>query len=346
MYWKAVMSGVVSNQRSGSIQIPTISVRSASLSDVDQIVELAEIWASSDPTSKDSGDGFLVSAYTADAYREFLSSAKYFHVAVEGSRIVGFLIAYTDRAIKPTERLNLLMAQELGPLVVIKQVCTHPNWRRRGIAGRLYQTVLKHEGDRQVIAAVVSKPPNLASERFHHAMGFEPYRRFTPDDGLERTVWLRKGYSTKLLVRQYKHAVDLYKHEDSLNWNKLNNYFYMTTALTAAFGLVVSAGGDKPISDASRAMLVGFCVVGILTSAGFGAALAAGVHYLHARKAAVAALEDGLVRSGGTRLITISGPNLKKGWLKKSPTRHLLRLAPLIVGVFWVGGLIVALVMK
>jgi predicted GNAT superfamily acetyltransferase len=116
----------------------------------------------------------------------------------------------------PDKELNLLMARELGPLVVVKQVCTHPDWRRRGIAGQLYRAVLKHEGDRQVVAAVVSDPPNPASERFHHAMGFEPHRKQTPGDGLERTVWLHKGYSTQLLVKQYKYAVDLYKHEDSL----------------------------------------------------------------------------------------------------------------------------------
>lgn len=340
------MSNVVSQQRSEPVLAATIGIRSASLADVDKIVELAEIWQATDPSSKDSGDGFLVSAYTADAYREFLSRAKYFHVAVDAGRIVGFLIAYTDKVISPNEELNLLMTQELGPLVVIKQVCTHPDWRRRGIASMLYRAVLKNEGDRQVIAAVVSDPPNVASQRFHHAMGFEPYRKHTPGDGLERTVWLRKGYSTKLLVRQYKYAVDLYKHEDSLNWNKLNNYFYITTALTAAYGLVVSAGNDKATSGASRAMLVGFCIVGILTSAGFGAALTAGVHYLHARKAAVESLEDSLVRSGGTRLITIAGPNLNKGWLKKSPTRHLLRMGPVVVGVFWIGGLVVALVMR
>ena len=340
------MSDVVSKQWSGPAQAVTINVRSASVTDIDQIVELAEIWQASDPSSKDSGDGFLVSAYTADAYREFLTRAKYFNVAVDAGRIVGFLIAYTDKAISPSEELNLLMAKELGPLVVIKQVCTHPGWRRQGIASMLYRTVLKNEGDRQVIAAVVSDPPNVASQRFHHAMGFEPYRKHTPGDGMERTVWLRRGYSTKLLVRQYKYAVDLYKHEDSLNWNKMNNYFYITTALTAAYGLVVSAGGSKSTSGASRAMLVGFCVVGILTSAGFGAALAAGVHYLHARKRAVETPEDALVRAGGTRLITIAGPDLNRVWLKKSPTRHLLRIAPAVVGAFWIGGLIVALVMR
>ena len=197
-----------------------------------------------------------------------------------------------------------------------------------------------------MIAAVVSQPPNIASERFHHAMGFEPYRRHTPTDGLERTVWLHRGYSVDLLMTQYRHAVDLYKHEDMLNWNKLNNYFYIITALTAAFGLVVANVQGKGIDGPERAMLAGFCVMGFLTSAGFAAALISGFHYLQARKAAVAHLENALVRYGGSRIVTMVPEAGNRRWLAVSPTRHLLRGAPFVIGAGWAAALVLTLTLK
>ena len=72
---------------------PVAAIRSAGVDDLDAVVALAESWQASDPTWKDGKDGFLVSAYGRDVYNELLSRAKYFLVAVEGDRVVGFLVA-------------------------------------------------------------------------------------------------------------------------------------------------------------------------------------------------------------------------------------------------------------
>ena len=339
------MSSAIGPQRSETAV--GLKIRSAGPEHVQQIAELAAGWQSSDPTWDDGKAGFLVSAYGSATYEELLHRAKYFLVALDGERVAAFLVGYSDADLKPDEELNRRMAEELGSLVVIKQVCTDPSYVRRGLASQLYQRVLDGEKGRTVIAAVVSSPPNVASARFHHAMGFEPYQKFTPGDGLERTVWVHRKQSRELLTQQYRQAVDLYKHEDLLNWNKLNNFFYITTALATVFGVLITAAQDKPINLATRLMLAGSSLLGLITSVGFAAALTAGVQYLQARKAVVTRLEDALVRIGGARVVTsVDGLGGSSRWLELSPTRHVLRLAPAVVGVGWIGALFIALLVK
>ena len=339
------MSSPIAPQRSNTVE--ALTIRSAGPEHIAQITELAARWQSSDPTWDDGKQGFLVSAYGPATYEELLHRAKYFLVALDGSKVVAFLVGYSDADLKPDEELNRQMAEELGSLVVIKQVCTDQHYLRQGIAGRLYRRVLDTEAGRTVIAAVVSDPPNVASARFHHALGFEPYRKLTPGDGLERTVWVHREQSAELLTQQYRQAVDLYKHEDLLNWNKLNNFFYITTALATVFGVLITTAQNRAINVATRVMLAGACTLGLVTSVGFAAALAAGVHYLQARKAVVSHLEDSLVRFGGTRIVTrIEESRGNSRWLALSPTRHVLRLAPIVVGLGWIGAFVISFQVK
>ena len=56
-------------------------------------------------------------------------------------------------------------------------------------------------------------------------------------------VWVWRKPREAILHVQYEVAVDLYKHEDNLNWQKLNNLFYITAGLAAAIGLQPRQGG-------------------------------------------------------------------------------------------------------
>jgi hypothetical protein len=51
--------------------------------------------------------------------------------------------------------------------------------------------------------------------------------------------------SPTTLIEQYKIAVELYKHEDNLNWTKLNHLFYINTGLWAVMGLIAQFGTTK-----------------------------------------------------------------------------------------------------
>ena len=64
-------------------------------------------------------------------------------------------------------------------------------------------------------------------------------------------VWVWRKPREAILHVQYEVAVDLYKHEDNLNWQKLNNLFYITAGLAAAMAFSLGkegAGGTWPRS--------------------------------------------------------------------------------------------------
>ena len=52
----------------------------------------------------------------------------------------------------------------------------------------------------------------------------------------------------RTLLEQYRIAVDLYKHEDSLNWTKLNYLLAINTGLCAIMG---DSFGNSAVNEAA-----------------------------------------------------------------------------------------------
>ncbi|WP_370420767.1 GNAT family N-acetyltransferase [Streptomyces sp. QH1-20] len=157
--------------------------------------------------------------------------------------MLGFLLAYSDERLEPEEWLNHRIKTALGSFLVIKQVCVSRNAARKGVASRLYHHVLEQWPGSPVIAAVVSEPYNEASSQFHRKLGFEELTRLTPPDGRQRTAWVRRKPRESMLQIQYAVAVDLYKHEDTTNWHKLNSFFCITAGMAAAVAVTLGKDG-------------------------------------------------------------------------------------------------------
>jgi hypothetical protein len=98
---------------------------------------------------------------------------------------------------------------------------------------KLYEHVISRVHDVPIVAAVVVDPPNVPSVALHRKFGFQPTVTLIPPDGLPRMVWVHREKEPDLLREQLGLAIDLYKHEDLLNWSKLNNLFYVTVGLVA-----------------------------------------------------------------------------------------------------------------
>ncbi|MFJ8824668.1 GNAT family N-acetyltransferase [Streptomyces sp. NPDC102467] len=309
---------------------------------LDAIVALAEE-RRLDPRNPQAGRaGFLVSDYTRDDYRARLSSAEHFWVAVKGPEVLGYLLAYSDERIGPDEWLNHRIKTTLGSFLVIKQICVSRTAARRGVASRLYHHLLEQWQGSPVIAAVVSVPFNEASTLFHRKLGFEELTRLTPPDGKERMVWVWRKPREAMLQGQYLVAVDLYKHEDVLNWNKLNNFFYITAGLAAALGFSLAERGDTASSSADIAdtLAMVISVIGLGSAIAFTQMLRFGRRYLGARKNAAMELEEHLAWYGGQRIVgrevSVDGNN----WLKQSPTGLIMMLLPVLVALCWAAMLI------
>nr|WP_202451106.1 GNAT family N-acetyltransferase [Streptomyces sp. SID4948] len=280
-------------------------------------------------------DGFLVSGYAEGTYRERLSDAEHFYVAVKGEEVLGFLLAYSDQRLRSDEWLNHRIRIGLGSFLVIKQVCVASSAARQGVATLLYHHVLGQWSASPVIAAVVADPANRASTAFHRQLGFEVLAQLTPPDGRLRTVWVWRKPRETLIQAQWAVAVDLYKHEDATNWNKLNNFFYVTAALAAAAGF---AFGNEPHDGSSQLyndLVLVIAVIGLGFSFAFSQMLRWGRRYLHARKSAVADLERYLVWHGGERVVSRDTHEAGQDWLRQSPTGLIMMLLPVLVSICW-----------
>ena len=207
---------------------PEILIRPAQESDISSMLKIAQQRALQGSQENASKNGFLVSNFSRDDYCELLQRAEYFYVAAIHSEVVGFVIAYSRDRIGEDEWLNMQMIDNFHNFTVIKQVGVSKAHSGKSIATRLYARILERAGSGTVVAAVVSDPPNRPSEALHRKMGFQPVTTLTPPDGIPRTVWVRQPVDTKLLESQLSMALDLYKHEDILNWQKLNNFFYIS----------------------------------------------------------------------------------------------------------------------
>ncbi|NLE44606.1 MAG: hypothetical protein GX620_07775 [Chloroflexi bacterium] len=148
----------------------------------------------------------------------------------------------------------------------------------------------------------------------------------------------------KQIVGQiYERALDLYVHEDNLNWTKLHNLLYLNGGLLAIAGFTVDfTDGLMPLSPSDRTIILGIAALGILTSLVFAIALHFGAQYLLARKAAAARLEACLTEEEDHWVVRTRTSH--KSALRVSPTLWLLRATPLVFCLAWIGLMVTAIV--
>ena len=91
--------------------------------------------------------------------------------------------------------------------------------------------------------------------------------------------------SETVLIEQYKLAMDLYKHEDSLTWNKVHYYLIVT-------GVIFALGNWMPVCDDTMRMITG--VSGFVISMLFLTTISNGFKFLEKRKNAARNIENKL----------------------------------------------------
>ena len=137
--------------------------------------------------------------------------------------------------------------------------------------------------------------------------------------------------SLETVREQYNIAVELYRHEDDLNWRKLNHLFYANAGLWAVIGLILKDGIVSESSRITLPFLVGtVSVVGLLVSMAFEIAIWYGITYMHSRKDVVISIERILVEHGGEYVVSS-----KEGVLRRSPTTWMLRSVPILLSLAW-----------
>jgi hypothetical protein len=150
-----------------------------------------------------------------------------------------------------------------------------------------------------------------------------------------KSVDLEKKLETKLLIlrEQYQIGMDLYKHEDQLNWTKLYNFFYVNLGLLAIVGLVMKERA-KHYGPTFVVALVS--VLGFITSLAFTGTIYSGLKCMHNRKDHVVKIEKELIQYGAEDIVSNVKLNKKDmESLDRTLTSKILIIIPPVIAVVW-----------
>ncbi len=147
-----------------------------------------------------------------------------------------------------------------------------------------------------------------------------------------------KAPSTEILLEQYQKAIELYQHEDDLNWSKLNHLLYVNSGLWAILGFILQANKGAVGMFTTDLLVTVVGSFGLLVSLIFEVALWFGGLYMYERKKAVIRIEKRLIELGGAHVVSV--PEEKQSYLLQSPTMWILRLIPLLLAATWIGILV------
>lgn len=275
--------------------------------------------------------GFLVSAYAREDYAAFLPKAAMFTCVSLHGRMLGFVMVMPAASLPLSDgsRTSALRFDE--PDYVVKQVAVDPTFRRARVGTVLYRALVNRFADCYIGATVMHEPRNDASMRFHEAFGFAHVTDMPAAGGGRSGYWIRTPDSktdVALLAAQYEQAVELYRHEDSLTWSKLQAVLFISGGVATALGLSVRTAGVAQGDLILRAAVAGIAAIACWA---LTVSIHSGTRYLAARKQAVVVIEQRLSRFGGEHVV--HQPNSRM--LRASPTRHVLRALPLVMASAW-----------
>lgn len=163
---------------------------------------------------------------------------------------------------------------------------------------------------------------------------------------------MERNQNIELLKEQFAQALDLYKHEDNLNWSKINHLLYINTGLLGIYGFLFDK--QNLLSGEKLSWMISFIpIMGIVISVSFGIAIFAGISYLKQRKEQAALIETEIKGITGHHILYGKQEDgkkklrkkLKEKNMKRSATQKVLLFIPTILAALWVFVLAITLIM-
>lgn len=258
-------------------------------------------------SNTDMENGFLVSAFSQEDYLYFCETYDFFYKAVIDDKLVGVVMAFHSKHIKPEDKNNSLLRDTvIGDCIVIKQIFVAPDVLGKGVSSRLYDYLFEQIGDKlPIVCIIVIEPFNERSCRFHTKHKFIEYLHFIPDndkDGIlrKRSAWVRLPcwannlrdsvrltniYFTddddgEVMASRADAFVSLYLHEDNLNWTKFGMQTTILFALFASFAFFY----EKPLAYTNIPILGILGIWGIIINYLFLIKIKSGLNYMNTYK--------------------------------------------------------------
>jgi len=230
-----------------------ITIAPVEVDDINKIIEIQKMFLLSEDTS--IKNGFLVCSFTENEYKRFLEDGYIMLKAKCNEEIIGAIIAFESNKISQDDVNNSLLKYSIkSDFILIKQIFIHPSFQRNGIASLLYEKI--KELNKILVVVTVIDPFNLASFKFHKKNSFLEFLHFIPNadkDGKirKRCAWIYSSSKSKkiedelrlinteshdnaeILKSRSTDLVNLYMHEDNLNWTKFERQIVILFGLMA-----------------------------------------------------------------------------------------------------------------
>jgi len=156
-----------------------ISIRPGTPRDLDACFALDEALNESRPAAEQ--EGFLISGDRRASYDGY-QALGCFYVAEAGGQIIGFAFALPPgsehfeaiRSQKAGFQMDRPEVWEISDLSWMGKVAVRPDWMRRGVARRLYETIFQARPSWSFLTMTVDRPvTNTPAEKLHEALEFE-----------------------------------------------------------------------------------------------------------------------------------------------------------------------------
>ncbi len=312
-------------------------IRKAIIEDAKEILSIASSNTLSGLSKAERKNGFLVSNFSLEDYEIFIEKHELFYVLIENDIVQAFLLAYFPEELDDTQIINKKIKEyAVKPYVVIKQICVSRSSANKGYASKLYEYFIEHV-KKDIFLAVVLEPYNEASIMFHMKHRFEQLIAITAEDNILRGIFYRaynksiSSYDKDIILTQYEKAIELYKHEDELNWSKMYHLFYVTAGLAALLSIILPMISGIMIN-------ISICILslmGSLVSGLFYIAISNGINYMQRRKQSVIDIEQILIGLNGVKVVSSNFDRNDRAF-RISSTTKVMRLIPITLGILWV----------
>jgi uncharacterized protein len=150
-----------------------VEIRAMTDDDVASVLRLNEevVWA--------------LSPLDAEALARHRDQAAYTLVCVVNAEVAAFTIAYAPGAAYGSVNYAWHSAR-FDDFIYLDRIAVDPSFRRRGIAGAIYDVVeTEAASHRRMVCEVNSQPPNLDSLSFHRSRGYREVGHLVQPDGHE-----------------------------------------------------------------------------------------------------------------------------------------------------------------
>jgi len=315
-------------------------IRKANIKDIDVIYQISKDTMLNMKGKRQSKNISLETDSSKEYYEKQLNKDSLFYVSEIDGNVIAFLLAFNREDIDElTTMIKTIDKLSEKPYIFIKQFYIDKKYIRKGYGTELYEYFLLNN-KKDIFSSIASEPKNKALINFYCEIGFNCVLTQTQEENRRKAIYYRKYENNycndhNFIFKNYDNAMEMYRHEDNLNWTKINHLLVINTALIGFLGLVIANIGKITTENLIIAfIIILFSIFGITANILFYIAIKSGILYLQNRKEQTATIERIIKNMGGVEIVGSKQRDDKR--FIRSNTITVMSIIPIVLIIIWV----------